>query len=191
MSLIRNILALIGVLAVVGMAMAIPTMQRFMQFDELAMDKYMDMMNDLMATGNAAEAMVWKRKVAEGLTFEDVRDSMLGISADLNFKNTGEAPFYKEIEAKTGKPYRKVGFYFFCDAMVGMEMLEHSDAYSAFMPCRISIIEDTTGQLWLYTMNMDLMIHGGDPLPPALKAKALKVKDMMLKIMDGAAAGDF
>lgn len=191
MNIIRNVLAIIGAVAIVGIILVYPKMQRFSEFDDLSMGKYMELFNNIIATGNAAEAMVWKRKVNDGLKFEEVEESMKSIAANLNFKMTGEAPFYKEIEAKTQKPFRKVAFYFFCDAMVGRDMLEHSDAYSAFMPCRISIAEDKTGKLWLYTMNMDLMIHGGDPLPPDLKAKALRVKEMMLKIMDGAAKGEF
>ncbi len=191
MNVIRNVLAVVGVIMIVAVILVYPKIQRFSEFDDKAMPSYMELFDNILATGNAAEAMVWTRKVAEGLSFEEVEEALKSSAIEQNFKITGEAPFYKEIEAKTGKPYRKVAFYFFCDAMVGMEMLEHSDAYSAFMPCRISIVEDKTGQLYLYTMNMDLMIHGGDPLPPELKKKALKVKEIMINMMDAAAAGEF
>lgn len=191
MNIVRNVLAALGVLAIVGLILAYPKMQRFGEFDDQAMAKYMDMMDSLMTTGNAAEAMVWKRKVKEGLTFEEVEETLLFVANEHNFKSTGQAPFYKEIEAMTGKPYRKVAFYFFCDAQVGQEMLAYSDAYSAFMPCRVSIVEDKEGHLWLYTMNMDLMIHGGDPLPADLKAKAIQVKETILDMMDRAASGAF
>jgi hypothetical protein len=40
-------------------------------------------------------------------------------------------------------------------------------------------------------MNLDLMIHGGEPLPPELKDQALRVRDTIREIMNGAAAGEF
>jgi uncharacterized protein (DUF302 family) len=64
-------------------------------------------------------------------------------------------------------------------------------AFSAYLPCRISLIEDTDGKLWIYTLNMDMMIHGGTPLPDDLKAEAIQVKEIILDIMNRGAAGDF
>jgi uncharacterized protein (DUF302 family) len=70
-------------------------------------------------------------------------------------------------------------------------MLDYNDAFSAYLPCRITLVEDKTGKLWLYSLNMDLMIHGGEPLPEELKQEALRVKEIILTIMKRAAAGDF
>ena len=70
-------------------------------------------------------------------------------------------------------------------------MLDYSDAFSAYLPCRITLVEDTSGKLWLYTLNMDIMIHGGKTLPPELKEEALKVKEIILDIMNRGAAGEF
>lgn len=195
MGMIRNILAIIGLLVIVGAAVAYPKVNkyvaRFGEFDPEAMGVYMNMFEQIIETGNPAEATVWKRQVKEGLSYDDVEQTMLTVANELNFKSTGKAPFYKEIEAMTGKPFRKVGFYFFCDAMVGADMLAFNDAYSAYMPCRIAIVEDKTGRLWLMTLNMDLMIHGGLQLPPKLKEDALRVKKTMLTIMERAASGEF
>jgi uncharacterized protein (DUF302 family) len=79
----------------------------------------------------------------------------------------------------------------FCNAMTALEMLDHSDAYSAYLPCRVSMVEDKEGGLWLYSLNMDAMIHGGKPLPPALKEEAEGVKEIILDIMNRGAEGDF
>ncbi len=40
-------------------------------------------------------------------------------------------------------------------------------------------------------MNLDLMIHGGKELPPELKEGAIKVRDTILAIMEGASHGEF
>jgi uncharacterized protein (DUF302 family) len=72
-----------------------------------------------------------------------------------------------------------------------MMMIDYNDKYSAYMPCRIAIVEDKSGQVWLHSMNLDLMIYGGKPLPPELKAQALKVRNTLYGIMKAAAEGDF
>jgi len=50
-------------------------------------------------------------------------------------------------------------------------MVEHSDAFSAYLPCRLALIEDKQGQRWIYTLDMNAMIYGGAPLPDYLLDK--------------------
>ena len=59
------------------------------------------------------------------------------------------------------------------------------------MPCRIAVVEDKEGKLWLHSMNLDLMIHGGKELPPELKKEAQRVRQVIFSMMEGAAAGEF
>ena len=56
---------------------------------------------------------------------------------------------------------------------------------------REQLVEDKQGQAWLYSLNMDLMIYGGEPLPAELKEEAMNVKKIILDIMQKGAAGDF
>jgi uncharacterized protein (DUF302 family) len=79
----------------------------------------------------------------------------------------------------------------FCNALTAAQMLDYSDAFSAYLPCRISLVEDKQGKLWLYSLNMDAMIYGGKPLPAALKEEAMGVKKIILEIMNRGAEGDF
>jgi uncharacterized protein (DUF302 family) len=91
----------------------------------------------------------------------------------------------------TGKPQRFLKIYMFCNPLTASRMFEYSVAFSAYLPCRISLIEDTQGKLWLYTLNMDMMIHGGKVLPEALQEEAIAVKDTILDIMNRGATGEF
>ncbi|MBF0248556.1 MAG: DUF302 domain-containing protein [Alphaproteobacteria bacterium] len=195
MGLIRNLLALLGLVAVVGLAAIAPkaleVKSRFAAFDEQAAATYLEMFDKILETGNAAEATVWKAKVNEGQTAEDVDQTIKFVANERNIKNVGELPLYKQVEAMSGKPYRFVKIYMFCDAMTASRMLDYSDAFAAYLPCRVSLVEDKTGQLWIYTLNMDAMIHGGTPLPPELKAEALNVKEIMLEVLKRGAEGDF
>jgi len=192
MGLIRNILALIGLL---GVALAGWGYAKYgnnlVGFDAEAGRVYWEMAEGVLQTRNAAEATIWKIPVAEGLSPEEVEETMKFVANEHNMSNVGELPLSKDIEAKSGADYRFVKIYLFCNSLTASRMLDYSDAYAAYLPCRITLIEDMQGKLWLIALNMDLMIHGGEELPPALKAEALKVKEQILDIMNRGAKGEF
>jgi len=191
-SLMRNLLALVGALVLIGAVGAYvkvgPVIE---QLDPGAMDVFSKVGARYMETLDPGVSMVKSVQVQEGLSAEDVVESMKSLSVQHDMLFVGESHFYKQVEAVTGKPYRYVAFYSFCDALVGAEMLEYNTAYTAFMPCRISLVEDDTGRLWLHTMDLDMFIYGGKSLPPSLKKGAMQVRDALDKILYGAAEGEF
>jgi len=193
--LLRNLFALVGFAAIAliiyGTVKMGPMMQSFNSFDDKAIDVYSEMMTKVLETGNAAEATVWKVPVNEDLSAEDVEETMKFVANEHNIKNVGELPLSSEVEAMSGKKSRFFKIYMFCNAMTAAMMLEYSDAYSAYLPCRVSLVEDKQGKLWLYSLNMDAMIYGGTPLPAALKEEAIGVKTIILDIMNRGAEGDF
>jgi len=195
MKLIKNGLTLIGALTIIALLWAAYTLEpayhRFSNFDDKASETYIALINNILETGNAAEATVWKMKVKEGLSASDVDETLKFAANDNNIKNVGELPLSKQVEAMSEKPFRFMKIYMFCDALTAAKMVNYSDSYSAYLPCRVSLIEDKTGQLWLYSLNMDLMIHGGTTLPPSLKKEALNVKKIILDIMTRGASGEF
>jgi uncharacterized protein (DUF302 family) len=193
--LIWNLLALIGLLLVAGMIyMATQlgeNLTNLRSFDSKAPEVYLDMAKKLIETGNAAEATVWKVPVKEGLSWEDVEQTMKFVANEHNIKNVGELPLSEQVAAMTGKPQRFLKIYMFCNPLTAAHMFDYSVAFSAYLPCRISLIEDPQGKLWLYTLNMDMMINGGKVLPKALKEEASAVKDTILDIMNRGATGEF
>jgi uncharacterized protein (DUF302 family) len=199
--LIWNLLALAGLAIVAGIIWVAVTygfgLQNFKDlanlkhFDPKAAEVYVDMTKSLLASGNGAEATVWKVPVEEGLSAEDVEDAMRSVANERNFKNVGELPLSEQVAAMTGKDQRFWKIYMFCDPLTAAKMIDYSDAFSAYLPCRIALVEDKTGQLWLYTLNMDMMIHGGTELPDELYEEATKVKEIILEIMNRGAAGEF
>lgn len=190
-----NLLALLGLALVALLIFAIvrtgPAITNLAEFDPGALRTYGEIAQKLVITGSGPEATVWKVPVQEGLTPEEVEDTMRFVANENNIKNVGELPLYKEVEAMTGKPFRFLKIYMFCNAMTAARMLEVNDAFSAYLPCRITMVEDKEGKLWLYTLNMDLMIYGGKVLPDELRAEAIKVKEIILDIMNRGATGEF
>ncbi|HHI81912.1 MAG TPA: DUF302 domain-containing protein [Rhizobiales bacterium] len=195
MKLIRNILAIIGVIAVAAAIWAAPKLyaykSAFDSFDGKAFATYKSMFDRLMKTGSPAAATVWRTKVADGVSFDDVVQSIKTIAEERNIKSVGALPLGDQVGAMEGKPWRKLNIYLYCNPLTAKKMVEFDPAYAAYLPCRVSLVEDENKQLWIYTLDMDMMIHGGKPLPPALLKEALHVKDIMQDILKRAAAGDF
>ncbi|HED36168.1 MAG TPA: DUF302 domain-containing protein [Gammaproteobacteria bacterium] len=195
MNVIKNVLALVGLFCLVAVAIAAIKFQSVIKqidtFDKDAPALYARFAEKVYSGGSGVDAMVVKVKVDEGVSAEDVDVSIRTIANELNIKNVGELPLSKQVEAISGKPFRYVKIYLLCNAMTAASMLDYNDAYSSFLPCRLSVVEDKQGGLWIYTLDMDLMIHGGRPIPPALKEEAIKVRDILNEIMQRAAEGDF
>ncbi len=192
MGMIRNLLALIGLLAVIGAGVGYVKYQGVVQsFDPEAPAIFKEFAQTVVDTKSAADASIWKIPVKEGLSPEDVEETMKFVANEHNMSNVGELPLSKDIEAKRGTDYRYVKIFLFCNSLTAAEMLDYSDAFSAYLPCRITLLEDADGKLWLITLNMDMMIYGGQPLPPELKEEAIKVKEYILDIMNRGATGEF
>jgi uncharacterized protein (DUF302 family) len=195
MNFLRNILALIGVLAIAGLVWAavvvLPYYNAFQTFDGQALATYKEMFTKLIQTGSAVDATVWKRQVKDGLTVDDVEDVMKSVANELNIKNVGELPLSKQVELMTGQKQRFLKIYMYCNPLTAAKMVDYSDAYSAYLPCRLSLVQDKQGKYWIYSLNMDMMIHGGKPLPHDLKQEAMRVKQVIESIMERASSGEF
>ncbi|MCK5727363.1 MAG: DUF302 domain-containing protein [Thiotrichaceae bacterium] len=202
MNFIKNILAIIGLIALLAGGYAYSQfgskimgfkgeMAAFNQLDPKAKDVYMEMWTKLKETGNTAEATVWKYPLEEGVSAADAEEAMASIANDENIKGVGELPLSDQVEAMTGNKQRLLKIYQYCDPLTAKKMVDHSDAFAAYLPCRIAMVEDKEGKINLYALNMDMMIYGGKTLPDDLRKEAIRVKEVMIKIMEGGAAGDF
>ncbi|SOC18425.1 DUF302 domain-containing protein [Rhodobacter maris] len=188
MGFLRNILALLGLLVLVGLGWGAMT---FRGFDPAAGRLYLNLAGELARSGNPAEAMVWKREVAEGLSYEEVDESIRSLAMDLNIRDVGALPLGDQVAAMKGAPWRKLKVYLYCNPLTAAAMVDYATAYAAWLPCRVSLVEDEQGRLWLYTLNMDYMLHGGRPLPADVAAQGEAVRNSILSLMDKAAEGDF
>lgn len=195
MGFLRNILAILGAVTIAAAIWAGPEIYKykaaFDRFDDKAYETYKGLADRLVETGNAAAATVWSAKVAEDLTFEEVDQSIRQIAIERNIRGVGDLPLGDQVAAMTGEPWRKLNIYLYCNPLTAAKMIEHNIAYAAYLPCRVSLVEDENGDLWITTLDMDMMIHGGKTLPPELLAEALEVKAIMLDILERAAEGDF
>ncbi len=195
MSFLKNLFAIIGLLVVLSLVAAgikfAPMITQLTKFDSKALGIYADLVTKLIETGNGAAATVWKTPVKPGLSVTDVEDAMKSVATEYNIKSVGELPLSKQISLMSGKKFRLLKIYMYCNPLTAAKMVDYNDAFSAYLPCRVSLVEDKQGKLWIYSLNMDMMIYGGIPLPPALKKEALKVKEIIQAIMSRGASGEF
>lgn len=140
--------------------------------------------------GDIAAATTWERKVEGGVTVAEVEQAFASVAAEDNIKMVGEFFVSRELEARSGEPERFLKIYSFCSPSVAKEMIAFSPHMAAFMPCRISLLEKEDG-LWIYSMNMDMLIKMGRKLPPELRKSAYQVRESIWKMMEKGARGDF
>ena len=195
MNVVRNVLAVIGLLSLIVLLVSALKVQSVIneieRFDERALDIYTAFIKKAYHTGSAIDAMVYKVKVMRDVSPVDLDNSIKSIASELNIQNVGELFLSEQVEMLSGNAYRHVKIYQLCNAMTAASILNYNDAISSFLPCRISVVENAEGELWMYTLDLDLLIHGGRSIPPALKNEVIKVRDVITQIMQRAAVGDF
>ena len=193
MKAIKAILMIIGAVTVVGVIYIFSAfnVSGIAKLDPKAKDVYSHMAKVLLETGDIAKATVRKVKVADGIKPDELVESLNSVATEMGIKPVGDLPLSKEVSLRTGKKQRYVRVLSYCNPMIAIEMVEFSMAYGAYLPCRIVIMEDEKGDLWLYTLDLDMMIHGGQPLPPKMLKYGNQVKKTIYTMMDRAASGEF
>ncbi len=126
--------------------------------------------------------------LADDVTPEDAIDSMKLRANVLNFKLVAHQPLSKELESM-GDETTRMEIFQFCDPRIARRMVSHDINFAAYLPCRIAMVEDETGKVWLVMMNLDMFI-GSAKLPPELEKDALRVRDSLGEIMQAGANGD-
>ena len=142
------------------------------------------------ADGDIAVATTWSRKVRPGVTVAEIEEAFTSVAAEDNIRAVGDLPISKELELRSGKPEKFLKVYSYCDPAAARQMVDFSPNMAAFLPCRVSVVERDDG-LWIYTMNMDMLIKMGRELPPEVSTTLHRVRATLLKMLDRGAAGEF
>ncbi len=202
MNFFRNILTLIGAIVVAGLIFAFvkfdlgTRLEQINKLDPKAIPEYMQMFDKVLTTGDPAKGMVRKVKmiIPEGMTKKEAIENAIEIMDE-----TGEEFGLAMVDSKLmsrgekdedGKyqPYIRIRSY--CSKTIAQIFLTHSPEFIGFMPCRIGMVEDKNGDIWLYTMSMELMINGGQVLPPRLLKLANEVRKGMYTMMAKGSIGE-
>ena len=148
-----------------------------------------------MGIRDAMSFMATKYKAKDGLTFDDVVQSMELRANSLNFKKVGHSPMWKDIQAVLGDTEApRMEVFHYCDIAAGREVLKAAPEAIAYLPCRIAIMEDANKQIWVITLDWDLAwldtVNGKMGIDAALGKHAKDIREKMDNIMQAAANGD-
>lgn len=154
------------------------------------------MMFSPLSLRDMISVMAEKMEVAEDVSFDDAIESMKLRANEVNFKFVGHSPLWKDIEAITGEPTPRVEIFQFCDAIVARKILDYAPEFVVFLPCRIALLEDAKGKLWVMTLDwnvnwLSLAQNPNSILDDELIKEAKRIRSSLRYIMEGAATGDF
>jgi|GEM_PF-251873 len=150
-------------------------------------------MNMSMADGMNYFALKYKAK--PGLSFDEVRESLLLRANMVNMKKVGENLMWKDFQAVLNDhDAPRIEVYSFCDIAVGRELLKISPEFVVFLPCRIAIMEDANKDIWVLMIDWNVdWVEGFKNrlrISDALWEGARDIRDRLDNMMQAAANGD-
>jgi len=189
--MIKNILALIGAIVLVaGIGAYLKFGSAVSKLDSGAMPAYMKMFSTVLETGDPAHAMMMEFEVDEDVTNEDVGESIHALAEEYNMRITGDIKMFTNDDAAP-QEVKHARIFSLCSLHIAKIFLKHSRYFGGFMPCRVMLLEYGNGKRILVTMDLELAIHGGQPLENDMLELAGRVQTAMTEIPARAAKGDF
>lgn len=140
--------------------------------------------------------MTTKYKAKEGVSFDEVVESMTLRANQVNLKLVGHSPMIKDIQAVLGDMSTpRMEVFHFCDIEAGREIMMLVPESIIYLPCRIAVMEDAQKNIWVLTLDWDTAwLDGvnseGMGLSPEMKVLANKIRDNMDNVMRAGANGD-
>ena len=138
---------------------------------------------------------IYELPVNEGVSYQDVVDSLKSLSEGLNFVNPANFPIGEHIKLRGVDPQGIKEVRSFCNLSMGTEIILDHPEFLVFAPCRIAIYEkpDADNKLKLF-IAMDRPTFDLKSIKkPTERAKksAQELETVLLEIMDKARKGDF
>ena len=137
---------------------------------------------------------IYELKVNEGVSYQDVIDSLKSVSEGKNFVNPANFPIGEHIKKRGIDPQGIKEVHSFCNLSLGTDiMLDHPE-FLVFAPCRIAIYEkpDANKKLKLFIAMARPTYDLKSIKNPTLRAQkaAQELETTLLEIMDKARKGD-
>lgn len=147
---------------------------------------------------DAREAMNYyasKYKARSGVSFDEVVQSMMLRANQVNLKFVGSNLLWKEFRAMLDDHTApRVEIFSFCDIAVGRDLLRVIPEMAVFLPCRIAVMEDADKNIWVMTLDWDLiwLDQAGKQagITPELRKGAMEIREKLDDVMRAGANGD-
>jgi uncharacterized protein (DUF302 family) len=138
---------------------------------------------------------IYELPVHEGVSYQDVVDSLKSLSEGKNFVNPANFPIGEQLKKRGIDAQGIKEVHSFCSLSLGAEiMLDHPE-FLVFAPCRIAIYEkpDANHQLKLFIALARPTFDLKSIKNPTLRAQkaAQELETTLLEILQKASRGDF
>lgn len=138
---------------------------------------------------------IYEVAVHDGVSYEDVVDSLKSISEGMNFVNPANFPIGDHMKARDQSPQGVLEVRAFCNLGMGAEIMMDHPEFVAFAPCRVALYEKQKAegglQLYLGLARPTFDLQSIDAPTERAKKAAIQLEETLLDIMDKASKGDF
>lgn len=189
MTLLRNLLALIGLLALLVAGYMYYRGVELMRDIDPQTPQLMTRLAQQSREGPLISAMVLRMPVASGVSADQAVAAMRERAAARQLQLWGQWSLDGRIQTELGTKIRYAYVLAFWDPNTAAALLEHNTELAAFLPARVAVIEDAQGKLWLESPDLGLLVHGGPTPNAALQQQAARLQAMLTDIMQTGARG--
>lgn len=151
--------------------------------------------SDALQTGVDPNGAIYEVEVKEGISHEDVVDSLKSLAEGINFANAHNFYIDESIKKRGIDPQGVKEVYTYCNLTMGMDVLLDHPEFLVFAPCRIALYEkrDANNEMRLY-LGLDRPTYDLKSIKnPTERAKksAQALEDALIDLMHRASEGDF
>ena len=130
---------------------------------------------------------VVRMALEDGVSTDMAEQAMLSKAEEIGLKKVAQQKVSKFL-SRQDVEMPHLSIYQFCNPLDARLMVMADPVFSSYMPCRISMVEDGNGKLWLMMLNLDMLINS-KLLPAEVVETAIRVNQQMLDVMTAGAAG--
>lgn len=123
----------------------------------------------------------------DGVTTDAAEAAMIAKAKEIGLKKVAQQKV-SQFLSKKGVKMPHLSIFQFCNPMDARLMIIADPVFSSYMPCRVSMVEDGDGKLWLMMLNLDMLINS-ELLPAEVVETAIRVNQQMLDVMTAGASG--
>ncbi len=137
---------------------------------------------------------IYEVAVNDGISYQDVIDSLKSVSEGMNFVNPANFPIADHIKVRGIDPQGIKEVHSFCNLSMGTDIFLDHPEFLVFAPCRVALYEkpDANKKLKLFIGLARPTYDLKSVKNPTERAKksAQELEDALIKLMDKARRGD-
>ncbi len=137
---------------------------------------------------------IYEVAVNEGVSYQDVVDSLKSVSEGMNFVNPANFPIGEHMKLRGVDPQGVKEVHSFCNLSMGTEIILDHPEFLVFAPCRIALYEkldaNKKSQLFIGLARPTFDLKNIKTPTDRAKKSAQQLEDALILLIDKARKGD-